>query len=125
MSKARVIYKQDKTVSVIHIVSQREGETEEQTLSRIQSKDPDLKGLPFEDMDVTKLPVRDKNRNKWRGEKGKGIWVDHSVKTEAEKHEEEIQDLVNTWNTLPADVKTSAVGNMLKKLANKSGANLD
>jgi len=125
MTKVRVVYKTDKTVSVIHIISQSDGETEEQTLNRIQSKDPNLKNLPFDDVDISKLPVRDKNRNKWRGQKGKGVWIDQSVKTEAEKKEEEIQDLVNTWRTMPTDVKTSAVGYMLKKLANKSGANLD
>ena len=124
MNKVRVVYKADKTVSIIHIVSQRDGETEEQTLQRIQDKDPALKGFPFADMDISKLPVRDKNRNKWRGEKGKGVWIDQSVKTEAEKKEEEIQDWTNKWNSLPNNVKTSPLGDIIKKIVKNSGADL-
>lgn len=54
-----------------------------------------LEGLPFEDVDPSTLPQDRKNRDKWRGKKGKGIKVDPSVVTVAEKRQA-VEDELDT-----------------------------
>lgn len=72
MSKCRVVYKSDKTVSVIHPVpkSKRPDETEKEWLKRVFNKAMrgELKGLPYDDIDDSELPPRE-DRRFWRGEK--------------------------------------------------------
>jgi hypothetical protein len=45
-----------------------------------------LEGLPHDDIEPSELPSR-KDRDKWRGKKGQGIYIDHSIITEAEKRQ--------------------------------------
>ena len=77
--KVRVVYKPDKSVSVIHPApkSKRKDETEKKWLERVfnKSMQGELKGLPYDDMDSSKLPQSREDRNAWEGEKGKGISV--------------------------------------------------
>ena len=94
MGKVRVFYKPDGKVTVRTPVlkSKRSNETEQEWLIRVfelrDGIDPKtrkviphrLKGLPFDDVDDSELPVRiDATRGKWRGTKGEGIHIDHSV----------------------------------------------
>lgn len=87
----RVIYRGDGSVVVIHPApkAQMLGETEDDFLKRVFGKavkDTELEGLPCDDVDPSALPER-KHRNKWRGSKGKGVRVDHSVVTVAERRQ--------------------------------------
>ena len=66
-----------------------ETETDDALLARVYkkaTKGTELEGLPCEDIDPKTLPSR-KYRDKWRGKKGDGIKVDHSVVTKAEKRQ--------------------------------------
>lgn len=97
MGKVRVIYKPDKTVSVVYPApkSRRPDESEEEWLERVFSKaisHPDFKDLPFDDLDHTELPSRE-DRDAWEGEKGKGVKV-NQVKAEAIKQEKEKKRLI-------------------------------
>lgn len=89
--KCRVIYRSDKTVAVIHPApkARRSKETEAAFLKRVFEKaikGTELEGLPYDDVEPSILPDR-KDRNKWRGKKGEGIKIDHSVVTMAEKRQ--------------------------------------
>lgn len=92
MKKVRAIYMPDKIIKTLILPShmRREGETEEEHLERFH-QEMITKGrtdldAPFDDFDEKDLPRQDGfNRAKWRGEKGKGVWIDDSVVTEAEK----------------------------------------
>lgn len=78
--KTRVFYKQDGSVVVVYAVdkSKKESETEEEWLERVFSKavagQPELAGLPYDDIDSSKLPSRE-YRNIWEGSKGTGVFV--------------------------------------------------
>ena len=104
--KVRVVYKADKTVSVIHPApkSKRENETEEEWLERVFNKamqprynengqqvNP-LYGLPYDDIDDSELPPRE-DRDAWEGEKGKGISV-NTIKAEQIKQERKKPKLI-------------------------------
>lgn len=77
--KVRVVYKPDKTVTVIHPVpkSKRPDETEDQWLERIFTKamQGELAGLDYDDIDEIELPQNRDDRDAWEGEKGTGIYI--------------------------------------------------
>jgi len=87
MGTVRVVYKKDKTVSIIYPMGRKENETKEDWLNRAFEKtmrsvydekgkqtNP-LHGLEFDDIDSSELPQDRVERNKWEGEKGKKIKV--------------------------------------------------
>ena len=85
----RVFYRADGTVAVIHPVSKarRAGESEAEFYARVMEEavtGTDLDGLPYDDIDPAALPTR-ADREKWRGSKGKGVTIDTSVVTSAER----------------------------------------
>lgn len=79
MDKVRVVYKLDKSVSIIHPApkSKRKDETEEEWLERVFNKaqQGELKGLPYDDIDDSELPQSREDRNAWEGEKGRGVYI--------------------------------------------------
>ena len=56
-------------------------------LDRETQKSP-FKDLPYDDVSESQLPKNRSERNKWRGKKGGGIWVDSSLVTKSEKIQE-------------------------------------
>ena len=80
--KVRVVYKPDKSVSIIYPApkSRRDNETEEQWLGRVFDKTMkcSFKGLEFDDIDETTLPQTREDRDAWEGEKGKGISINRA-----------------------------------------------
>jgi len=87
---ARVTYRDDGGVSVTYFLKSacQEKETEKECVNRIYSNDQLLQGFPYDDVPRDQLPKDRKDRNKWRGAKGRGIWIDHSLVTKGEKIEE-------------------------------------
>lgn len=88
--KVRVFYRPDGGVSVTSGA--------EESFDSHMKKLPPYNGvkfedMPYEDIDASQLPIRDKNRNKWRGTKGQGVHIDHSIKLKREKVEEAKQAL--------------------------------
>jgi len=91
--KVRVLYKADKSVSVIHPVpkSRKKGETEEDWLKRVFAKSTP-EGATYDDIDESELPDR-ATRMAWEGTLGKGVVVNTTKlqKVQEQKlHEEEI-----------------------------------
>jgi hypothetical protein len=89
--KCRVVYLPSGEVNVIHPApkSKREKETEEAWLSRVFAKcmkESNLEGCDYKDIDDFELPDRAK-RNKWRGNKAQGLYIDETVVTEDEKRQ--------------------------------------
>lgn len=90
--KCRIVYKPDGQVSIIHPApnARMPKETENAFLKRVFEKtmsDSGFKGLPYEDVDKSTLPQDRKDRDKWRGNKESGIYVDHTIVTEQEKRQ--------------------------------------
>jgi len=80
--KVRVYYKNDGTVSVVHPApkARKSGESDKAFLDRVSKKSEKecgLAGFEYEDIDSADLPSRD-SRNKWRGSKDRGLWIDKS-----------------------------------------------
>lgn len=115
--KVRVCYRPDKTVAVIHPVpgSQKPDESEEQWLERIFAKamsHPDLKGLPFDDIDENDLPRSREDREAWEGEKGKGIKV-NPTKADAIRNEKRVRELIQEEKNRILDEQ--AIANLKKQ----------
>lgn len=85
--KVRVVYKPDKSVTIIYPVKNSKGvnETEVQWLNRVFTKamQGELKGLPYDDIDSSQLPDR-KYRKAWEGQKGIGVSINMLKFTEIE-----------------------------------------
>lgn len=87
MSKVRVWYHPDGKVSVSHPDKRPEKKPDGMTidewagkqLNDVAKKAPQFQGLDFDDVDSSTLPIRDENRNRWRGSKGQGVRVDNTV----------------------------------------------
>lgn len=94
--KVRVVYRQDKTIAVIHPApkSKRPDETEGEWLERAFAKavQGKLAGLPYDDIDDSELPPRDA-RDAWEGEKGRGISV-NAIKAKQIKQERKKPELI-------------------------------
>ncbi len=95
--KVRIVYKPDKSVSVIHpaLNSRRKDETEKEWLERVFNKamQGELKGLPYDDIEKSELPQSREDRDAWEGEKGKGISI-NKVKKEQIKKEKKERELI-------------------------------
>ncbi len=92
MINCRVFYKADGTISVMYpSPSVRiEGEIDEVFVKRICDKDAKKLGfenLPYDDIDKINLPPGRADRDKWRGDKSQGVYVDTTVITENERRE--------------------------------------
>jgi len=118
MMRARILYRQNREVSIIyeHLTRKPRGnETLEDVFDIVQAKWEKVRGLsntPYEDVDESQLPLRGTERDKWRGEKGKGIHVDHSVETEREKIDKrkaEIDTLLNKPSGSVEDLKRALI----------------
>lgn len=113
--KIRIFYKPDNTLQHLYLVRNlNEGETFEQAL------DAETKKIgityPYDDYEPTALPDKSK-KEKWRGQKGKGIWIDESIVTPAEKRkakEEELDAELNKPN--PDPVKVIRLNRELEKM---------
>jgi hypothetical protein len=80
--KIRAFYKPNNGITLMYLVRKlREGETEEQALNAEALRAGIT--LPYDDFEPTEFPDKTK-KAKWRGEKGKGIWVDESIITPSE-----------------------------------------
>ena len=85
--KVRIIYKEDKSFSVIHPApkSKREDETEEQWLERALNK-ATPQGAEYDDIEQSELPQTREDRAGWEKEKGKPIQINR-VKADKFKHD--------------------------------------
>ncbi len=85
----RVHYRLDGSVSVSSYVREacKDGETETACRDRIDATTP-YAGLSYDDVRVEDLPADRTFRDKWRGEKGRGVWVDNTLTTRKDKMEE-------------------------------------
>jgi len=68
----RVVYRPDGGVSVIHPAKEGHASID---FDRTMDRDPDLKGLPYDDIDHLDLPDRE-NRDCWTQKAGGGVKVD-------------------------------------------------
>jgi hypothetical protein len=95
LNKVRVSYRPDGGVSITTFLKEAclLGETELQCMDRIYSENETIKDLPYDDLDPSQLPQDRKDRDKWKGEKGRGIWVDTSLVTKSEKTKELQEEL--------------------------------
>jgi hypothetical protein len=87
--KSRVFYRPDGAVAIVHPApkAKRQGETDEAFFERTcfdAAVKAGLSGLDFDDMDDSLLPPRS-DRDKWRGVKGQGVRIDHTIITKAER----------------------------------------
>lgn len=89
LSKARVSYRADGGISITYFLSSacEPSETEGQCMDRVFSTNA-FKDLPYDDVSIDQLPQDRESRDKWRGSKGQGIWVDQNLVTKSEKIEE-------------------------------------
>lgn len=94
--KVRVFYNPDGSVRIQGMFDPQEN-TAHYDRSLETNQIPDLQGLPYEDIEISKLPLgsnkKDENRDKWRGAKGQGVRIDHSIKLPREQIEELNQEL--------------------------------
>lgn len=98
----RVVYKPDKSVSIIYPApnSRRENKTEAQWLIRVFEKimsQGRLKGLPYDDIDSSEIPQTREDRDAWEGKKGKGITINQEKAKEirdAREQEKKVQEKI-------------------------------
>ena len=90
--KVRVLYNLDKSISVIYSAPKGRfpNELEEDWLRRVFDQSTPS-GTDYEDIDSSELPQSRKDREFWRGEKGKGISIDVIAKS-AHEEEEKIKE---------------------------------
>jgi len=119
LSKVRVSYRPDGGVSITTFLREAclIGETELQCMDRIYSDNETLKDLPYDDLDPSQLPQDRKDRDKWKGEKGRGIWVDTSLVTKSEKTKE-LQDELDKElaKNNPSTVKVIKLQRLIEKV---------
>ena len=107
--KVRVIYKPDKSISVVHPApnSRKAGETEEDWLKRVFDK-ATPPGCEYEDVEKSTLPSRE-DRDAWEGEKGKGITI-NQTKAKEIKDERKKRELIEEEKTKLAEESLKAKG---------------
>lgn len=90
LPNVRVFYRADGGVSITYFLVSSCGanETETQCMDRISNSNTFTNELLYDDIPRDQVPINRTHRDKWRGEKGKGIWVDNSLVTKSEKLEE-------------------------------------
>jgi hypothetical protein len=94
MGIVRILYKADKSVTIIHPIkkSKRDDETEAQWLIRVFDKSTPV-GVEYEDVDESTLPSTRIDRMGWEGEKGKGITI-NNTKSDTFKKEQRLKQEV-------------------------------
>lgn len=114
--KIRAFYKSDGSISLLYLVRKlREGETFEQALDE-EMKKARLDHLPFDDYDPKDFPDKTK-KAKWRGAKGKGIWVDESIVTPKERRQAKEAELdAELAKDNPDPVKVIRLNRELEKM---------
>jgi hypothetical protein len=85
----RAFYRLDGGVSITHFAPEAclANETVEECMDRITLTIAE-NGLLYDDMPPDQLPQDRTTRDKWRGEKGKGVWVDETLVTKQDKRNE-------------------------------------
>ena len=111
MGNCRVTYKPDGQVSITIplLKAKKKGESEQAFLDRAYAKaviENKFEGFDFDDMDTTDLPDY-KKREKWRGNKATGVYIDESIITPAERRQVLVDDL-NTEFGKPQSSRNSA-----------------
>lgn len=78
--KSIVFYKKDKSVIIVHPArtSIFYG-NEEKMLNRLYECNPELKELDYDWIDIKDLPQSREKRNQWKGEKGKGVFIEENL----------------------------------------------
>lgn len=120
--KVRIVYKSDKSIAVIHPAPMRKNfkGSEQEWLEYVLNKamDQSLKGLSYDDVDISELPQSREDRNAWTGEKGEGISIDQvkatklrtnkqaKMKIDKKIRRKAIDDLINEGE-LSADYEES------------------
>lgn len=87
MSKVRIWYWPDSKVSISHPDLRPRKKPENMTMNEwidkqlndVSKKAPQYQGLQYDDVDSSTLPIRNEDRNRWRGSKGQGIRIDGTV----------------------------------------------
>jgi hypothetical protein len=75
-----------------------------------------LSVMPFDDIDSNDFPDKTK-KAKWRGEKGKGVWVDESIITPAEARKAKEDELdAELAKESPDPVKVIRLNRDLEKM---------
>lgn len=89
----RVVYMPDGNISVIHQIEEGNPES---IFNKTMERDPNLRGLPYEDIDHTQLPLdgngKKIDRKYWIKKEGGGIKIDTAKKNadkQAEKNKED------------------------------------
>lgn len=81
---ARTFYREDGGVSIMYFVAEAciKGEIMKTCMDRSMGES-DLKDLPYDDVTYDQIPTDRSTRDQWRGKKGRGIWVDETLRTKA------------------------------------------
>jgi len=115
--KVRIFYRDNK--SIIYMVpifkEKKAGQTDEDFMTE-QSIKAKLDNVPFDDFDTKDLPDRSK-MSKWRGEKGKGVWIDESIVLPAELRKAKADELdTELAKENPDPVKVIRLNRELEKM---------
>lgn len=83
LPNCRIFYRKDGGISVVYGLAEakRRGETDDEFYKRIIPKLPELKDLEYDDFAVNQIPADRTKRNRWTGEKGKGVTFEVSTGT--------------------------------------------
>lgn len=125
LDKVRVFYRPDGGVSILRVLADScnglsikdclDRETQKSNLKNIES---------YEDIPESDLPQGRTDRDKWRGEKGKGIWIDKTLVTKSEKMQELRQKLEEELEKdNPDSKKVSNLQIKIEKLKNLKAEN--
>lgn len=119
MKKIRIFYKPNGSIITMYPVMKclKENESITEFLDKETIK-AGFKDLPYDDFSPEELP--DKNmREKWKGEKGKGVWVDHSIVTVGERIKSKQDELDKELEKESPDaVKLIRINRELEKMKN-------
>ena len=123
LPRVRVTYRPDGGVSITTFVAGScQGETETECMDREMQKNPELANLPYDDIDPSTLPQDRKDRDKWRGAKGQGISIDHSLVTKGEQMqalENKLDEELGKNN--PDSVKVAKIQRMIERVKKLNG----
>jgi hypothetical protein len=124
LPKVRVFYRPDGGVSVMRVIADSCGGLSEKECLDRETKKGEFKNLPYDDIAESDLPKGRENRDKWRGEKGKGIWIDDKLVTKSEKMQELQKKLAEELEKdNPNDKKISNLQISIERLKNIKAEN--
>ena len=124
LPKVRVSYRLDGGVSITSFVTGacQGGESETQCMDREMQKNPELAGLPHDDLLPSQLPQDRKDRDKWRGTKGQGISIDYSLVTKGEKMKN-LENLLDIAINNSDTVQVAKLQRLIQKLGQYNAPN--